>query len=123
MAFPFDAETAAPTLPEALADRLRRAVHLDVARLEARAWRVTGGNAPHIVRAIDTAPGYTCDCEDQRIRRRNCKHVIAVRLYAGDSRVIRALRSIVALPRRPPVALGVRAPHNSLSRRSHQREG
>ena len=72
-------------------DRLARAVHLDAERLDTGAWRVTGGANVHEVNADATA----CDCTDYAVRGGSCKHLLAVKLRAGDSETLRKLRAIV----------------------------
>lgn len=77
-------------------DRLARAVHLDCEALGAERWRVTGGAGIHFVRLLGSR--YECDCDDARIRRGVCKHVLRVRLARGDDSTIRGLRELVAAP-------------------------
>jgi predicted nucleic acid-binding Zn finger protein len=75
--------------------RLRRAVHLDVERIDSGVWVVTGGSGSHVVRADE------CDCADFIMRRAKCKHLLAVALRTSrDPDVIRALRELVPLPSR-----------------------
>jgi hypothetical protein len=63
----------APTDP-----RLARAAHLSVQPL-GDGYRVTGGQAPHLVTLADGRPW--CDCPDFAKRRgQPCKHVLAVEL-------------------------------------------
>lgn len=81
--------------------RLARAVHLDVERLDLAVWRVRGGAESHVVKRSSLG-ALTCDCADAVMRKALCKHVLSVQLYAGDRDTIRALRSIVSVPRGEP---------------------
>lgn len=75
--------------------RLARACHLDVERVTSGTWVVSGGARPHLV----AADASSCDCTDFGVRGGPCKHILAVRLQAGDAETLRALRALVAAPR------------------------
>jgi helicase len=64
--------------------RLRRALDLAVAGSDGDHLLVTGGLEPHIVKTREG--GLVCDCIDSRrpSNVRDCKHVLAVRLFHGD---------------------------------------
>lgn len=81
--------------------RLARAVWLDVEPLPGDRWMVTGGRMAHLVAGVPS--GLLCDCSDAAIGRQ-CKHQLAVRLYAGDGETIKALRALVPRPRQRQVA-------------------
>lgn len=76
--------------------RLARAVHLDVQGMGPGRYRVTGGAEPHSV--LKQADGWGCDCADFQFAGGFCKHVVAVRLVAGDPKAIRALRLLIPQP-------------------------
>jgi hypothetical protein len=78
-------------------DRLARAVHLEVARHGGGDWLVTDGAQPH----VGSAAGQ-CDCLDASLRRVACKHVLAARLAAGDTAMLRAVRPLVPPRHRRP---------------------
>ena len=83
--------------PTVDAERLARAAHLVVVRIAADRYQVTGGRAPHVVQLADGR--LRCDCQDQ-LRRRGCKHVLAVVLHRLPAPNVAALRDLVPLPRR-----------------------
>jgi hypothetical protein len=76
-------------------DRLAKAVHLDATAQPGEGWLVSGGAQPHRVREAGQ-----CDCLDASLRKVACKHVLAVRLAAGDVATLRALRALVPAPPR-----------------------
>lgn len=76
--------------------RLARAVHLEAEPLDRNSWLVTGGRRAHVI----SAQLRVCDCVDQAVRHSECKHVLRVRLALGDSELVRALCTLVRLPRR-----------------------
>jgi len=76
--------------------RLARAVHLRAEPLGQGLWRVTGGDAPHLV-DIETG---SCDCVDYRLLGTRCKHVLAVRLAVLEPETRGALRDVVPMPKR-----------------------
>ncbi len=78
--------------------RLQRAVWLDVQRVKPDTFRVSGGAADHIVAVVNGE--VRCDCYDAQYRGGGCKHSLIVRLIAGDQSVVKALRQLVAAPRR-----------------------
>ena len=78
--------------------RLARAVHLDCERMTPDTFRVSGGSMDHLVAVA--AGGAHCDCMDSSVRGPGCKHELAVRLHAGDSEVVLALRKLIAPPKR-----------------------
>jgi hypothetical protein len=65
-------------------------VHLDVRRLDADTWEVTGGRRPH---RVGRATG--CDCEDAE---RPCKHLLALRLARAGPAIVLALRTLIPPP-------------------------
>lgn len=74
--------------------RLRRALFLDLERVDTDVYRVFGGASAHIV-SLD----HGCDCADHNWRgQENCKHVLRVLLDQGDRHVIEALRMLVDVP-------------------------
>lgn len=80
--------TAARTTSTVDPERLRRALPLDVARLDDGSHVVTGGADPHHVR------GRECDCLDTQFSGEVCKHRLSVYLHARlDGRVLAALRA------------------------------
>lgn len=79
--------------------RLARAVHLDYRRLDANRYLVSGGSQDHIVDVVNGT--VRCDCYDAKYRSGDtCKHSLLVRLMAGDRKVAKALRQLIAPPRR-----------------------
>lgn len=78
--------------------RLARAVWLDCQRITPDSFRVSGGQVDHTVVVSDG--GVECECMDSSVRGRGCKHELACRLHAGDPDVVKALRQLVAPPRR-----------------------
>lgn len=79
--------------------RLARAVHLDYRRLDGNRYLVRGGSQDHIVDVVNGA--VRCDCYDARYRSGDgCKHSLLMRLVAGDAEVVKALRQLIAPPRR-----------------------
>ena len=78
--------------------RLARAIHLDCQRVKPDTWLVSGGAADHVVEVVNGE--VRCDCYDAQYRGDGCKHSLAVRLVAGDSEVVLALRQLVAPPKR-----------------------
>ena len=78
--------------------RLARAVHLDCERMTRETFRVSGGRADHVVQVTERQ--CECDCMDRTVRGAGCKHELCVRLHCGDAEVVRALRQLVARPRR-----------------------
>ena len=78
--------------------RLARAVHLDCQRMSPETFRVSGGSADHIVEVVDGE--VRCDCYDAQYRGDECKHSLIVKLMAGSPDVVKALRQLVAPPRR-----------------------
>lgn len=71
-----------------------RAVPLEVRRTGPAEARVTGGAAPH--RVTWNGDAYRCDCLAATYHpRRDCKHVLAVRLRRGDRTAWAALREEV----------------------------
>jgi len=80
--------TLAGSQDPVLAARQARAAALEVRSLDdrGRAYRVTGGKAPHQV--IADAQGLVCDCHDFKYNRlETCKHIEAVLLYQQQPRV------------------------------------
>jgi hypothetical protein len=75
------------------AERLRRAVHLDVRADGEGAWVVTGGAAPH--RVTELWGMMECNCADRAIRRTRCKHLLAWALATGHPAALRGLREVV----------------------------
>jgi len=71
--------------------RLGRAQELRVIRAAKDWFRVTGGLEPHDV--ARQATGFSCDCPDHRSGR-TCKHILAVRLFEGDTELTRALERL-----------------------------
>ena len=61
-------------------------------------FRVSGGAMDHIVAVVKGE--VHCDCIDSSVRGPGCKHELAVRLHAGDSDAVLALRKLVAPPKR-----------------------
>ena len=78
--------------------RLARAVHLDCERMTPDTFRVSGGSMDHMVTVAGGGVHY--DCIDSNVRGPGCKHELAVRLHAGDSEVVLALRQLVTAPKR-----------------------
>jgi hypothetical protein len=74
-------------------ERLRRAVRLDVVRLEHGQYVVHG----HTVTATVTLE---CDCADAAMRGARCKHILAVEYRRGISEVLAAVAQLV--PARAP---------------------
>ena len=62
---------------------LERALSLTVEDLGDGAFCVTGGWEPHWVHLYDPQIP-RCDCLDLEVRRRLCKHLVAVLMYLGD---------------------------------------
>ena len=80
------------------ADRLARAVWLDVKAVAPGRYLVSGGADSHVV-VIDG--GFVrCDCIDSQRVGDACKHALACRLCGGDPIVVRALRTLVTRPTR-----------------------
>ena len=75
--------------------RLARAVFLTCERTGFGLYRVSGGAESHAVKLGDDS---RCDCTDYAVRGGPCKHLLRARLARGDSKVIEALRALVALP-------------------------
>ena len=75
--------------------RLARAIHLDCQQEGPDTFRVWGGAQSHTVEFSDVT---RCDCADFTIHGSRCKHLLRISLSQGDSEVIKALRSLVALP-------------------------
>ena len=78
--------------------RLARAVHLDCERMTPETFRVSGGSADHVVAVANGE--VRCDCYDAQYHGDGCKHALLVRLVAGDQSVVKALRQLIAPPRR-----------------------
>lgn len=78
--------------------RLARAIHLDCKRMNPSSFRVSGGEADHIVEVANGR--VVCDCYDAQYHGDGCKHSLIVRLIAGDQSVVKALRKLVAPPPR-----------------------
>ena len=70
--------------------RMRRALFLDLERVDTETYRVSGGASSHIV-SLDSG----CDCADFAFKTSHCKHVLRVLLDQGDREVIEALRTVV----------------------------
>lgn len=71
--------------------RLQRAVWLDVRKLDAETWEVTGGTAPHTVSRM-----VGCDCLDAAYNPdAECKHILAIRLARAGPDVLAGLRELV----------------------------
>lgn len=78
--------------------RLARAIHLDYRQIHDTRYLVSGGSQDHIVDVVDGT--VRCDCYDAQYRGDGCKHSLIVRLIAGDQSAVKALRQLVAPPRR-----------------------
>ena len=75
-------------------DRLERSLELQVERVSAGRYRVTGGATEHWV-DLHTPAVPRCDCGDHLWREQACKHILAALLREGDERVASALRGVV----------------------------
>jgi hypothetical protein len=68
-------------------DRLRRALALNVTRLP---------SGDYTVGDYDVSPTWGCTCPDHRIRRVECKHLLAIRLARLDPDIRAALKEVAA---------------------------
>ena len=76
--------------------RLRRAIWLEVQLVAPGRYLVSGGKDDHLVE-VDGGR-VTCHCLDSQRAGDGCKHSLALRLRAGDGKVIDALRQLVPAP-------------------------
>ncbi len=82
------------------ARRLQRAVWLEVQLVAPGRYLVSGGEDDHLVE-VDGGR-VTCLCLDSQRAGDGCKHSLALRLRAGDGKVIDALRLLIPNPRHLP---------------------
>ncbi len=82
------------------AARLTRAVWLEVQPVAPGRYLVSGGKDDHLVE-VDGGL-IVCHCPDSQRVGDGCKHSLALRLRAGDGKVIDALRQLVPNPRHFP---------------------
>ncbi len=80
------------------ARRLQKAVWLKVQPVAPGRYLVSGGKDDHLVE-VDGGR-VTCHCLDSQRTGDGCKHSLALRLRAGDGKVIDALRQLVPAPGR-----------------------
>ncbi len=81
------------------AARLQRAVWLKIQPVSG-GYLVSGGRNSHVVEADGAL--VRCHCPDAERMGDSCKHSLALRLRAGDSEVIDALRLLIPNPRHFP---------------------
>ncbi len=82
------------------AARLQRAIWLEVQPVGPDGFLVSGGKDDHLVE-VDGGR-VTCHCLDSQRAGDGCKHSLALRLRAGDGKVIDALRQLVPNPKHYP---------------------
>ncbi len=79
------------------ARRLQKAVWLEVQPVAPGRYLVSGGEDDHLVE-VDGGR-VTCHCPDSQRAGDGCKHALALRLRAGDGKVVDALRQLVPNPK------------------------
>ncbi len=80
--------------------RLARAVWLEVQPVAPGRYLVRGGADDHV---LEVDGGLVvCHCPDSQRAGDGCKHLLALRLRAGDGEVIDALRELVPNPKYCP---------------------